>query len=274
MRFIVALGILALHLSVQAVAQPVGTLEQSVDGAGILPAPERAEQVDRQHRESVERTYPQRALRRNSDRFEPDNSVRVEGSLTTETFQLAPGHSAEEVFHNAHVFLAEHEAEPLFWCQGRGCGASNLWANRVFGKSMLYGPDDQQSFLLVRLAKPHHNTLLAIYAITRGNRSAYLYGEQIASEQALGELLPTPATLMLELKTTSQLHFSHLPQEPAGPWLSVIAEGLNHDTTVRVTLSGPHAEAWREALAAKGVRAARMELGDTGGEGLCIRYLP
>jgi hypothetical protein len=66
----------------------------------------------------------------------------------------------------------------LFWCQARDCGESSLWANEVFGNAKLYGADEQQAYLLLRLAAPKDNTLVALYSITRGNRKAYLHVEQ------------------------------------------------------------------------------------------------
>ena len=44
--------------------------------------------------------------------------------------------------------LQEQGAELLYWCQGRECGASSLWANSVFGNSTLYGSDDQQAYAM------------------------------------------------------------------------------------------------------------------------------
>jgi hypothetical protein len=46
---------------------------------------------------------------------------------------------------------------------------------------------------------------------------------------------------------------------------------LNLDTTLRVSVSGPNAEAWRQSLIEQGVRAARMETGGVEGSGLHIK---
>ncbi len=53
----------------------------------------------------------------------------------------------------------------------------------------------------------------------------------------------------------------------------MISRGLNLDTTLRVNVSGPNAEAWRQALIGQGVRSARMETGNVEGSGLHFELL-
>ncbi|MCY1554040.1 hypothetical protein D9M68_905830 [compost metagenome] len=89
----------------------------------------------------------------------------------------------------------------------------------------------------------------------------------------LGELLPTPDTLMRELKSSGELHLARLPAEPPANWATLLARSLNLDSTLRVSLAGPGAEAWREALVGQGVRAARLELGEGTEPGLLLTLL-
>ena len=173
----------------------------------------------------------------------------------------------------AREALQKQDAELLFWCQARDCGESSLWANEVFGNAKLYGSDEQQAYLLLRLAAPRDNTLVALYSITRGNRKAYLHVEQFEAAAPLGELLPTSATLLRQLKSTGELDFPKLVNDPDDTWLRLISRALNLDTTQRVTVSGPKAEVWRQALINQGVRAARMETGNVDGVGLRIDLL-
>jgi hypothetical protein len=58
-----------------------------------------------------------------------------------------------------------------------------------------------------------------------------------------------------QLKSTGELDFPKLTADPDDTWLRLISRGLNLDTTQRVTISGPKAEAWRQALIGQGVRA-------------------
>lgn len=113
---------------------------------------------------------------------------------------------------------------------------------------------------------------MALYSITRGNRRAYLHVEQFDAGTPLGELLPTSATLLRQLKDTGRLDLARLA-EPQPAWLNLLSRGLNLDTTLRVSLSGRQAEAWRQALIGQGVRATRMETGDTQASGLHFELL-
>lgn len=219
-----------------------------------------------------ERIYPQGSIRRISGRLRYENEIQLKGQLTAITYRLPDTHSSNDVFNSTREALLANDAQMLYWCQGRDCGGSSLWANSVFFKSILYGPDEQQSFALFRLAEPQQNSILALYSITRGNRRAYLHAELLASDTALPALLPTPATLLKQLRTTGVLTLSN-QQEPTPEWIEVLSRALNSDSTMRVSLAGAKAESWREALVEQRVRSARLELGDANVAGLQVNVL-
>ncbi|OLU29051.1 DUF4892 domain-containing protein [Pseudomonas sp. PA15(2017)] len=249
----------------------------SADVAGsrdleVLPRFAGSEIVTYQEEADQERLYPQGTVRRISGRLRYEREVLVQGALTAVTYELPRTHSATEVFTQAREALQDKDAQMLYWCQGRECGSSSLWANSVFGNSTLYGSDDQQAYALLRLAEPNENSLVALYSITRGNRRAYLHAELLAADQPLAKVLPTPATLSRQLKSAGELR---LPGqgEPRPEWTELLARSLNLDSTLRVSLSGANAEAWREALIEERVRAARLEIGESSGDGLRIDVL-
>lgn len=242
----------------------------SRDPEGVPRFPQ-AEIVDFSEAAAVERTYPQGAIRRISNRVRYERRIDAKGRQVAATYLLPPGHAADEAFASARKALLDQGAEPLYWCQGRDCGSSSLWANAVFDNATLYGADDEQAFLLLRLTEPHpaepalatpRDSLVALYAITRGNRRAYLRVERLEAEAPLGELLPTAATLLRELRASGELNLPRLADGPQAPWLDLLAQTLRADTTLRVALAGPQAERWREALVEAGIRAARLELDD------------
>jgi hypothetical protein len=239
----------------------------------ILPRMEDAQIVDFRPAAELERIYPLGSIRKISGQLRFDGQVSARGTATSVTYELPPEHSSTEAFTAAREALQKQGAQLLFWCQSRDCGESSLWANEVFGNAKLYGADDQQAYLLLRLAAPRDNSLVALYSITRGNRKAYLHVEQFDAAAPLGELLPTSATLLRELKNTGELDFLTLTAEPDETWLRLISRGLNLDTTLRVSVSGAKAEAWRQALIQQGVRAARLETGNVEGSGLHIELL-
>ncbi len=229
-----------------------------------------AEIVDYRPAAELERIYPMGSVRKISGQLRFDGQVSARGNVTGVTYQIPAERTSDEAFTAAREALQAQGAELLFWCQARDCGESSLWANEVFGNSKLYGADEQQAYLLLRLAEPKNETLVALYSITRGNRRAYLHVEQFDSAAPLGDLLPTSATLLRQLKSTGKLALPRLAGAPQDVWVTLVSRGLNLDSSLRVTVGGTDAEAWRQALIAKGVRAARLEAGGGDKTGLFI----
>lgn len=239
----------------------------------ILPRYPHAEIVDYSDAADVERRYPRGELRRISGQLRVEREVLVEGRLRALTYRLPDGHRPDEALDAARKTLLAGGAQLLYWCEGRECGSSNLWANALFGNAKLFGPDDRQSFILLRLAAPQDNSLLALYGITRGNRRVYLQVEQLDAGQALAETLPTASTLLRQLRVHGELNLPHL-SEPSQDWSALLARTLNLDSTLRVSLSGARAEAWHAALVEQGVRASRLETGSADGAGLLLQTQP
>ena len=262
----------ALGLMFTSVAVSAADVSGSRD-LDILPRVTDAQIVDYRPAADVERIYPLSSIRKISNQLRFDGQAGARGNLTSITYQLPAEHSSDDAFTAAREALQQQGAELLFWCQARDCGESSLWANEVFNNSRLYGADDRQAYLLLRLAEPKAETLVALYAITRGNRRAYLHVEQFESAAPLGDLLPTSATLLRQLRSTGRLDLPKLGGEPQEQWVTLLSRGLNLDSTLRATLSGPSAEAWRDALIAKGVRAARLEAGSAEQKGLMIELI-
>ncbi|GAB3481621.1 DUF4892 domain-containing protein [Azotobacter salinestris] len=238
----------------------------------VLPHSANAEIVEA-FQGDAERRYPLGGIRRISGRLRYEREVLAEGRLSATTYRLPVGHLAAEAFAQARESLLGQGAELLYWCDGRDCGSSSLWANTVFGNARLYGPDERQAYALLRLAAPNRDSLLALYAITRGNRRDYLHVERLDAAAALGELLPTPATLLRQLRTDGQLLLPALSGEPDEAWVDVLARSLMLDSTLRVALAGTQASAWRAALIERGVRAARLELDEASVDGLRLSRL-
>lgn len=239
----------------------------------IVPRLTDAEIVDYRPASELERIYPMGSIRKISGQLRFDGQVNARGNVTGVTYQLPAERTSYEAFTAAREALQAQNAELLFWCQARDCGESSLWANEVFGNAKLYGADEQQAYLLLRLAEPKADTLVALYSITRGNRRAYLHVEQFDSAAPLGDLMPTSGTLLRQLKSTGKLALPKLVGEPQDAWLTLLSRGLNLDSSLRATVSGPRAEAWRQALVSKGVRAARLEAGSGDSPGLLIELI-
>lgn len=240
--------------------------------ADSLPVPVDARIVDHRPAVEQERVYPLGPLRKISGRLRVDDKVESRGQVSSTTYELPVERSAREAFTRARETLQQEGGYPLFWCQGRDCGEASLWANYVFANARLNGGDERQAFILLRRSADQADTLVALYSVTRGNRRAYLHVEEFVAARPLGEMLPTAATVLREMRDTGKLDYPDL-SDPQPAWATLLARSLNLDSTLRATLSGAQAEAWREALIKAGVRSARLELGDSPTDGLHLELI-
>ncbi|MCJ0973369.1 DUF4892 domain-containing protein [Pseudomonas sp. PS1] len=253
----------------------MATLAADVPGSTdfeALPRYPQAEIVGFKEQQVVERTYPLDSIRRISGRLRMADQVSAPGELTAVTYLLPSVHTGIEAFEKSRRDLLAAGGELLYWCEGRECGSSSLWANDVFQRAMLYGPDAQQAFLLARMPG-EADELMALYGITRGNGRPYLQVERLRPERPLGVILPNPATLLRQLKTTGELRLARLPDEPTAEWGALLANVLRLDSTMRIELIGSGAAAWLEALRAERVKPRRIDAVDSDEPGLVIRLL-
>lgn len=236
-----------------------------------LLRPARSEIIDYRDHPTAERRYPQDSLRRISGQLVA-REVLAEGRLRALTYQLPEEHGPREALQLARQHLQEQGAQLLFWCEGRDCGSSSLWANQIFGNAKLYGPEEQQSYLLLRMAEPQGNSLLALYGIVRGNRRSYLHVEQLDADVSLPALLPTAGTLLRQMRRDGELRLPRV-EAPNDDWTTLLTQTLRLDSTLRLGLSGVHADAWRQALEQQGVAASRLQLQSVEGADLILQPL-
>ncbi len=231
--------------------------------------------IEQQQQTELEKIYPQGSVRRISGKLRYSGEVLVRGSVDLMTVQLASTHDALDAFNASRELLQSQQADMLYWCAGRECGPSNLWANQVFENARLYGPDDRQAYALMRLADDKQPTLVALYAITRGNGRGFLHIEYFRAEQPLSSLLPTPTTLERQLRTDNQLSLPRLSGKPNIEWTKLLVRALNQNSTMRVSMAGKHAAMWRDAMLDQGLRASRIELEPEHTQaGLLLQRLP
>ncbi|EXJ09222.1 MULTISPECIES: DUF4892 domain-containing protein [Nitrincola] len=103
------------------------------------------------------------------------NERRLNGTLIRHTWQLAAGHGPEQGFDHVKQQLIAQGANILYECSSRQCGASNLWANQIFGYANLLGVDSSQYYLAAEVEAGH----MALYAVRRGNGRVYLHLDYI-----------------------------------------------------------------------------------------------
>ncbi|MEK9804438.1 MAG: hypothetical protein VW475_13645, partial [Curvibacter sp.] len=96
--------------------------------------------------------------------------------------------------------------------------------------------------------------------------------EQLDAGAPLPTLLPTAGTLLRQLRRDGQLQLA-LVDAPNDDWSALLVQTLRLDSTLRLGLSGIHADAWRTALQQQGVAATRLQLQGSEGKGLTLQPL-
>lgn len=112
-------------------------------------------------------------------------SVSGEGRL----YQIARDANRREAREHYLTLLRDRGAQVLFECSGIRCGRSNVWANQIFGQSVLYGRDATQDYLVAGVvADDGSRWLTSVYTVTRGNLREYVWIEHL--KVAAGSSIP------------------------------------------------------------------------------------
>ena len=125
------------------------------------------------------------ALQKIGGRWRHKHSEHIEGELARYTWQIREGYSALEGLQWLQDQLPEN-ARPLYQCEGRSCGSSAQWANRVFHQRVLYGHDERQHYSVFQLEKGGETYTLVLYAVDRANRRHYLHLDVLRHTPAVG----------------------------------------------------------------------------------------
>lgn len=141
-------------------------------------------------------------MQRVNGRVSAGREERINGTLTRISYRIPDGYSGADVFahYSAQMLAAGPE---LYRCQGRGCGSSVFWANDVFENRILYGPEAEQYYLVTTVgsAEQRVSAYVALYVITRGNRSVYAHLDIIELRDLVSEVPATsPEALALQLR--------------------------------------------------------------------------
>lgn len=75
------------------------------------------------------------------------------------------------------------------------------------------------------------------------------------------------------MQSNGELRLPRLPAEPVADWGALLASIMRLDSTLRISLGGEGAAAWRETLIAERISPRRLELDDSDERGLHITLL-
>lgn len=168
-----ALRILVLLVAAHPLAYADSDLVGSRDPLGIERFPQ-SWIVDYRRDDSVQaREFRVGRVERLRREVRKHDMVRLEGSIESAIYRIPDGTPVAEV---AAHFRRVMEGGLLYSCSGRDCGRSNEWANQIFGRAILYGPDDNQQYL----AWEWQGRLVSVYMIQRGNNRVYANVQVVA----------------------------------------------------------------------------------------------
>jgi hypothetical protein len=114
------------------------------------------------------------ALQKIGGRWRHKASESIVGSMSRYTWEINEDYTADQAFAWMQEQLTE-STQLLFECEGRSCGSSAQWASRVFQQRVLYGHDERQHYLVLRLVGDQQTYTLILYGIDRANRRHYLH---------------------------------------------------------------------------------------------------
>lgn len=235
----------------------------AAEGLAIEPFP-RAEVARERVQQASEHRVVIGNIRRINNQVRAERELQVVGELIRVSWRIPAGHSAREALGYAVEQLQQHPHTTLFFCEGRECGSSSLWANQVLDYSRLYGPEDNQLYLALRL-DDQPQRFISLYAITRGNQQVYLHMDQLTPEQPVTEVLyPTAATLGKILNAENELLLPDASvgdDEQAAAWLDLVTRMLRSDIRLRVQVDGARAPEFVEGLVERGISGQRLEIG-------------
>lgn len=177
----------------------------------------------------------------------PKKSRRVNGRLTRITYRIPNGIQSREVFEYFKSRLSGR-GEMLFTCEARECGSSMYWANTVFNRAELYGPEEDQYLLVGQFMQDQQQYLATVYTIKRGNRRVYAHLEVIEADL---KVRMDPALMLGILQSNGVVHLddvkfdadNRLIDDPKA--IDSLVKLLSLNSSVRVYIVG-HAAAEAE----------------------------
>jgi hypothetical protein len=167
------------------------------------------------------------AVERIQGRVSPEHQLYLKGKLTKWLWQIPAGHTSGDAFVQIKKQLKG--AQDLFYCEGRECGQSNDFANKVFKQSILSGRDSDQ-FYWAGLESGKNPSLWLIYSMQRSNKGVYIYLERLRLKKQ--DAAPLQKYVQLgQLQAFFQQHYMTLMRLDAQPaklgqeqvdWLKVL----------------------------------------------------
>ena len=172
------------------------------------------------------------ALKNINGEITPEASQYVQGIRSRHTYLLADEQRPKLVFE-FYLEQLQSLGQVLFQCRGRDCGSSSYWANGVFERRILFGPEQSQHYM-VGLVEGHY---LVIYVAQRATGQVYVHIDSIKDEL---DNAGQPLTLetdgfLLALRSATG---SRLALVPAESMKTLVVSALQSDRTLNLYIVG------------------------------------
>lgn len=175
-----------------------------------------------------------------------DYSERLAGMLTRITYRAPDNESSKQVFDHFRSQINNLSYRLLFECNGRECGDSNEWANRIFEISKLYGPDRYQHYLAAQLNTKSGPVFVALYTIQRGNKRVYTQLDLLVPENgSMLEAVVNPDTILSILKSDGVFNLRNLAfdkndalTDDGAKRLTAVASALSKNSRMQLYVVG------------------------------------
>ena len=178
MRYLVFVLIISVALVAESESASVAA------AVGLFPS---SELVEQKTTESMSHLVVLGALEKVNHELQPEKFILVPGRKDASTWYLPEARRTRQVAEHFKSELIE-SANILFECQGRSCGSSSYWANKLFERAILYGPEQYQHYLIAQRSVPQHSLAqqkaegdyIVIYIGERATRKIYVHIEYIS----------------------------------------------------------------------------------------------
>jgi hypothetical protein len=235
-------------LMIGLIAWPVSVLAESIDIESMIPQYPRSELVQSvEGKEIAKHEIMLGALKKTAGFVQADRSEFVVGRRISSTW-LVPDEERTDVVASFFRSRLEPLGKVLFECKGYECGSSNYWANNVFSRAILYGPEQYQRYFVTKIERDA-TYYVATYIALRGTRKLYAHTDIIVTDkQAQGgalilATLVAKGRVVIDTLTGTQI-------------VDDVAEAMTLDPALRIGVVG-HARKLRGESVAQAV--ARSE---------------
>lgn len=221
-RLALILGLLMTLLSMSGALVAATPSDQVLDGViRLYPRAQRVETVE----ETSVTTHQIMLgpLKKINSEITPDASLYVQGLRSRHTYLIADEPRTGLVFDFFAAQL-QQKGQILYQCAARECGRSNYWANSVFERRILFGPDQHQHYIIGII----NGYYTAIYVAQRATGQVYAHLDVIEDQQAS---LLDGDNLLRALQTLLGVQLS---AEPSDEITKKLAQILNDDVSINI----------------------------------------